>query len=222
MSIRRPMTLLPALLAAAALAAAPRTAEAQFGRRLKDAIKHTAEDKAIQKTTETENKAIDSALSGSNGGDGRSGPRRRAQAGRGGLGQLRLQAGRPHPLRLRLQRRRGGRFSQEYGVQVGGVGDGRVAGRALAQGQPGLQVLRSGKYGTIPDCPGVVAAALTRQGVVPSSLQLSGVRTQVWSQVPPLNSRRPRPWNRPGHEGASLCRWQMRVGVPVPKIKILA
>ena len=57
MSIRRPMTLLPALLAAAALAAAPRTAEAQFGRRLKDAIKHTAEDKAIQKTTETENKA---------------------------------------------------------------------------------------------------------------------------------------------------------------------
>jgi OmpA-OmpF porin, OOP family len=61
MSIRRPMTLLPTLLAAAALAAAPRTAEAQFGRRLKDAIKHTAEDKAIQKTTETENKAIDSA-----------------------------------------------------------------------------------------------------------------------------------------------------------------
>ena len=63
MSIRRPLTLLPALLAAAALAAAPRTAEAQFGRRLKDAIEHTAEDKAIQKTTETENKAIDSAPS---------------------------------------------------------------------------------------------------------------------------------------------------------------
>jgi OOP family OmpA-OmpF porin len=61
MSIRRPMTLLAALLAAAALAAAPRTAEAQFGRRLKDAIKHTAEDKAIQKTTETENKAIETA-----------------------------------------------------------------------------------------------------------------------------------------------------------------
>jgi OmpA-OmpF porin, OOP family len=64
MWIPRPMTLLPALLAVAALASAPRTAEAQFGRRLKDAIKHTAEDKAIQKTTETENKAIDSALSG--------------------------------------------------------------------------------------------------------------------------------------------------------------
>jgi hypothetical protein len=64
MWIPRPMTLLPALLAVAALASAPRTAEAQFGRRLKDAIKHTAEDRAIQKTTETENEAIDSALSG--------------------------------------------------------------------------------------------------------------------------------------------------------------
>jgi OmpA-OmpF porin, OOP family len=64
MSIRRPMTLLSALLAALVLSAAPRTAEAQFGRRLKDAIKRTAEDKAIQKTTDTENKAIDSALSG--------------------------------------------------------------------------------------------------------------------------------------------------------------
>jgi hypothetical protein len=29
----------------------------------------------------------------------------------------------------------------------------------------------------------------------------------------PPNSRRPRPWNRPGHEGASLCRWKMRVAV---------
>ena len=74
MSIRRPMTLLPALLAAAALAAAPRTAEAQFGRRLKDAIKHTAEDKAIQKTTETENKAIDSALSGGSAAAGAAAP----------------------------------------------------------------------------------------------------------------------------------------------------
>jgi outer membrane protein OmpA-like peptidoglycan-associated protein len=64
MSIRRPVTLLAALLAALALAGAPRTAEAQFGRRLKDAVKRTAEDKAIQKTTQTESKAIDSALSG--------------------------------------------------------------------------------------------------------------------------------------------------------------
>jgi OmpA-OmpF porin, OOP family len=71
MSIRRPMTLLSALLAAAVLAAAPRTAEAQFGRRLKDAIKHTAENKAIEKTTETESKAIDGALTGgSNAGGG--------------------------------------------------------------------------------------------------------------------------------------------------------
>jgi outer membrane protein OmpA-like peptidoglycan-associated protein len=64
------MTLLSALLAAAALAAAPRSAEAQFGRRLKDAIKHTAENKAIEKTTETENKAIDGALSGGSNADG--------------------------------------------------------------------------------------------------------------------------------------------------------
>ena len=40
------------------------TAEAQFGRRLKDAVKKTAEDKAIEKATEEEGKAIDSALSG--------------------------------------------------------------------------------------------------------------------------------------------------------------
>ncbi len=40
------------------------TAEAQFGKRLKDAVKRTAEDKAIQKATEEEGKVIDSALSG--------------------------------------------------------------------------------------------------------------------------------------------------------------
>jgi OOP family OmpA-OmpF porin len=67
MLMRRPVTLLSALLAALTLAAAPRSAEAQFGRRLKDAVKRTAEDKAIQKTTDTENKAIDSALSGGSG-----------------------------------------------------------------------------------------------------------------------------------------------------------
>ena len=72
MSIRRPVTLLSALLAALALTTAPRTAEAQFGRRLKDAVKRTAEDKAFQKTTETENKAIDSALSG--GGEAAAAP----------------------------------------------------------------------------------------------------------------------------------------------------
>ena len=38
--------------------------------------------------------------------------------------------------------------------------------------------------------------------------------------TPPSQIRGGR-WNRPGCEGASLCRWQMRVGVTVPKIKIL-
>jgi OmpA-OmpF porin, OOP family len=40
------------------------SAEAQFGRRLKEAVKKTAEDKAIQKTTEKEGELIDSAFSG--------------------------------------------------------------------------------------------------------------------------------------------------------------
>src|SRR4051812_38110164 len=39
-------------------------AQAQFGRRLKDAVKRTAEDKAIQKTTDKESAAIDSATAG--------------------------------------------------------------------------------------------------------------------------------------------------------------
>jgi outer membrane protein OmpA-like peptidoglycan-associated protein len=70
MSIRARLTLLPGLvLAALALAALPSTSEAQFGKRLKDAVKRTAEDKAIQKTTEEESKAIDDALEG--GGEAR-------------------------------------------------------------------------------------------------------------------------------------------------------
>src|SRR4051812_10514271 len=40
--------------------AAVTPAHAQFGRRLKDAVKRTAEDKAIEKTTEKESAAIDS------------------------------------------------------------------------------------------------------------------------------------------------------------------
>jgi len=40
------------------------SAEAQFGRRLKEAVKKTAEDKAIEKATEEEGKAIDTLLSG--------------------------------------------------------------------------------------------------------------------------------------------------------------
>jgi OmpA-OmpF porin, OOP family len=39
-------------------------AEAQFGKRLKEAVKKTAEDKAIEKATAAEGKAIDSTLSG--------------------------------------------------------------------------------------------------------------------------------------------------------------
>ena len=65
MSIRARLTLLPAIgLAVLALAALPGTSEAQFGKRLKDAVKRTAEDKAIQKATDEESKAIDGALEG--------------------------------------------------------------------------------------------------------------------------------------------------------------
>lgn len=68
MSIRARVTLLPAIgLAILALASLPATSEAQFGKRLKDAVKRTAEDKAIQKATDTEGKAIDDAMTG--GGD---------------------------------------------------------------------------------------------------------------------------------------------------------
>ena len=54
-------------LTGAALALGPMQAEAQFGKRLKDAVKRTAEDKAIQKATEKESKAIDGALEGGAG-----------------------------------------------------------------------------------------------------------------------------------------------------------
>ncbi|CAN5723278.1 hypothetical protein BH24GEM1_BH24GEM1_07940 [soil metagenome] len=66
MSIHVRLTLLAGLvLAALALGALPSTSEAQFGKRLKDAVKRTAEDKAIQKATDKESKAIDDALDGS-------------------------------------------------------------------------------------------------------------------------------------------------------------
>ena len=65
MSIRARVTLLPVIgLAILALATLPATSEAQFGKRLKDAVKRTAEDKAIQKATDTESKAIDGAVEG--------------------------------------------------------------------------------------------------------------------------------------------------------------
>jgi OOP family OmpA-OmpF porin len=50
------------LLAVLALGGLPSTSEAQFGKRLKDAVKRTAEDKAIQKATTEESKAIDDAM----------------------------------------------------------------------------------------------------------------------------------------------------------------
>lgn len=65
MSLPTRLSVIPALLLAAlALGGLPSTAEAQFGKRLKDAVKRTAEDKVIQKTTEKESKAIDDAVEG--------------------------------------------------------------------------------------------------------------------------------------------------------------
>ncbi len=65
MSIRARLTLCSGLvLAVLALGALPSTSEAQFGKRLKDAVKRTAEDKAIQKATTEESKAIDGAMEG--------------------------------------------------------------------------------------------------------------------------------------------------------------
>jgi OOP family OmpA-OmpF porin len=52
------------LLAGLAVGGLPSIAEAQFGKRLKDAVKRTAEDKAIQKATEKESQAIDGAIEG--------------------------------------------------------------------------------------------------------------------------------------------------------------
>ena len=75
MSIRLRLSLLPGLvLAALALGALPSTSEAQFGKRLKDAVKRTAEDKAIQKATTEESKAIDDALEGGGGAEADTAP----------------------------------------------------------------------------------------------------------------------------------------------------
>jgi outer membrane protein OmpA-like peptidoglycan-associated protein len=52
------------LLAGLVVGGLPATAEAQLGKRLKDAVKRPAEDKAIQKATEAENQAIDDAIAG--------------------------------------------------------------------------------------------------------------------------------------------------------------
>lgn len=64
MSIRALPSVISVLLLAALALGGPSTAEAQFGKRLKAAVKRTAEDKVIQKATEKESEAIDDALEG--------------------------------------------------------------------------------------------------------------------------------------------------------------
>jgi outer membrane protein OmpA-like peptidoglycan-associated protein len=59
----RPNTLAALVLAAAALAFGTANADAQFTRRLTQAVQQDAENRAIQKVVEHENKAIDAALS---------------------------------------------------------------------------------------------------------------------------------------------------------------
>jgi outer membrane protein OmpA-like peptidoglycan-associated protein len=62
------LRILPLLASAAALcvlSGAATPAEAQFGRKLKDALKQNAENKAVQKAVEKEDKAIDAATTGS-------------------------------------------------------------------------------------------------------------------------------------------------------------
>ncbi len=74
MSFRGVFTRLAALaLGLTLLFAGATPAHAQFGKRLKDAVKRTAEDKAIQKATAEEGKAIDNAVDGAMGGGGSGG-----------------------------------------------------------------------------------------------------------------------------------------------------
>ena len=63
MSCRPGPFLTIAVGALALLAAAPETASAQFGKRLKDAVARNAENRAIQEVVAQQNKAIDVALS---------------------------------------------------------------------------------------------------------------------------------------------------------------
>ena len=60
---RRPQTLAAPVLAAATLALGATRAEAQFTKHLTQAIQSDAENRAIQKVVEHENRAIDAALS---------------------------------------------------------------------------------------------------------------------------------------------------------------
>jgi hypothetical protein len=84
------------------------SAEAQFGRRLKDAVKRTAEDKAIQKATEEESKAIDTALSG--GGEPARPPSPRLPRVRVPPPRLRLEKQTLHRERPHQQKRRARRL----------------------------------------------------------------------------------------------------------------
>jgi outer membrane protein OmpA-like peptidoglycan-associated protein len=83
--------ILPLSAVAAALlvlAGATTPAEAQFGRKLKDALKQNAENKAVQKAVEKEDKAIDAATTGGPGdtaaAESTTAPSATAAAGAGG------------------------------------------------------------------------------------------------------------------------------------------
>jgi outer membrane protein OmpA-like peptidoglycan-associated protein len=61
--LRHPCPVALAILGLLITLAVPDAASAQFGRRLKDAVKYNAENRAIQEVIEQQNKAIDAALS---------------------------------------------------------------------------------------------------------------------------------------------------------------
>ena len=68
MSIRHRILSLVGAVALLTLAGATTPAEAQFGKKLKDALKQNAENKAVQKAVNEQDKAIDAAASGVAGG----------------------------------------------------------------------------------------------------------------------------------------------------------
>ncbi|HEY8257878.1 MAG TPA: OmpA family protein [Gemmatimonadales bacterium] len=74
--MRTPLRLATLALLAGAIAviASPFPAHAQFGKRLKDALKQKAEQTAIQKATDAEGQAIDGALSGGGNGSAQATP----------------------------------------------------------------------------------------------------------------------------------------------------
>jgi outer membrane protein OmpA-like peptidoglycan-associated protein len=69
MPIRHRIMSLVGAVALLALAGAATPAEAQFGKKLKDALKQNAENKAVQKAVEEQDKAIDGAAASVAGGD---------------------------------------------------------------------------------------------------------------------------------------------------------